>query len=47
LSSLYKAKIIANLLKEKIITGQFVMTVPSAPLPENKVQKPLEICEEV
>ncbi len=33
LSSLYKARLIADELKEKIISGQFVMTQPSAPLP--------------
>ncbi len=46
LSSLYKAKIIAGLLKERILNGQFEMQAPSMPLPANKVNNSLEIREE-
>jgi uncharacterized protein (DUF39 family) len=46
LSSLYKAKEIAELLKQRILGGQFVMTDPVVPLPVNKTIKPLDITEE-
>lgn len=47
LSSLYKAKAIAGLLKEKLINGEFEMTAPSMMLPNNASMKTLDIREEV
>lgn len=47
LSSLYKARVIANLLKEKLINGEFEMTVPSMILPKNSSIKTLDIHGEV
>ena len=47
LSSLYKAKIIADLLKQKLLNKEFEMTAPVAPLPKNSVFKTLDIVKEV
>lgn len=45
LSSLFMAKKIARLLKEKIIRGEFLLTLPVERLPKRSTVKPLEIKE--
>jgi len=45
LSSLFKARDIAQTLKERIQTGQFLLSSPVAPLPSSAKINPLEIKE--
>lgn len=44
LSSYYKARAIAERLKDMIMNNEFQLTRPVAPLPEHRVQKDLEVC---
>lgn len=43
LSSYAKAKQIAETLKKQIIKGEFLLTRPVAPLPDERAQKPLDL----
>jgi L-aspartate semialdehyde sulfurtransferase len=44
LSSYYKARIIAKRLQAMIEEDQFILTKPVAPMPAERVQRPLEVC---
>ncbi len=46
LSNMKKAREIANLLKEQITTGEFLLTEPSAELRKNTSTKPMKLKEE-
>lgn len=44
LSSYYKARVIADRLRKMIEEKEFLLTKPVEPLPEERYQKPLEVC---
>jgi uncharacterized protein (DUF39 family) len=44
LSSYYKARVIADRLKKMIQDKEFLLTQPVAPMPSERVQRPLDVC---